>query len=145
MPIRCKIAAHKQILWMTLVLQLLPINMKKQMWCPIPKSTPGETRLLSLLHDDLCFILGVVTLHYSAKCEDTEMFPNTIRAYRKGMGMSHSCHSCGLVHKRRCTGAGSNAGSHWRGWEKTLWLSRHRSAASHAANCWLSRTWLHWI
>ena len=73
---------------LSMILRILPQRTKIQSRVPIPKPKPGETRPLSLLHDDMCFILGFITKHYAARCEEIELFPPSIRAYRRGMSTS---------------------------------------------------------
>ena len=73
---------------MSMKLRILPQRAKIQTRVPIPKPKPGETRPLSLLHDDMCFILGFITKFYTLKCEEIKLFPPSIRAYRQGMSTS---------------------------------------------------------
>ena len=79
---------HFRIMKMIMVLRIFPEKTKVQARVPIPKPKPGETRPLSLIHDDMCFILGFLTKHYALKCEEIKLFPPTIRAYRQGMSTS---------------------------------------------------------
>ena len=73
---------------MMMILRILPQQTKIQTRVPIPKPKPGETRPLSLLHDDMCFILGFLTKHYTICVEKLNLLPPSLRAYRKGMGTS---------------------------------------------------------
>ena len=79
---------HLRLMKLAMMLRILPQRTKIQSRVPIPKPKPGETRPLSLLHDDMCFVLGFITKHYAARCEDIKMFPPSIRAYRQGMSTS---------------------------------------------------------
>ena len=79
---------HLRMMKMMMILRILPEQTKVQARVPIPKPKPGETRPLSLIHDDMCFILGFITKHFTLKCEEIKLFPPTIRAYRQGMSTS---------------------------------------------------------
>ena len=79
---------HLRIMKLMMVLRILPQRTKIQSRVPIPKPKPGETRPLSLLHDDMCFILGFITKHYTMRIEKLQLFPTSLRAYRQGMGTS---------------------------------------------------------
>ena len=87
LPIRW-IDVHLRLMKISLILRMLPQRTKIQSRVPIPKPKPGETRPLSLLHDDMCFLLGFITKHYARRCEDIKLFPPSIRAYRQGMSTS---------------------------------------------------------
>jgi hypothetical protein len=79
---------HLRLMKMSMMLRILPQNTKLQTRVPIPKPKPGETRPLSLLHDDMCFLLGIITKHFTSRCEEIKLFPPSIRAYRQGMSTS---------------------------------------------------------
>ena len=79
---------HLRMMKMMMILRIMPKKIKVQARVPIPKPKPGETRPLSLIHDDMCFLLGFLTKHFALKCEEIKLFPPTIRAYRQGMSTS---------------------------------------------------------
>jgi len=77
---------------MIMVLRILPEKTKIQSRVPIPKPKPGETRPLSLLHDDMCFILGFLTKHYTLCIESLNLLPPAHGAYiRKRRKILRSC------------------------------------------------------
>lgn len=79
---------HFRIMKMMMTLRIFPQKTKIQTRVPIPKPKPGETQPLSLLHDDMCFILGFITKHYTFCSEKLNLFPPSLRAYLQGMGTS---------------------------------------------------------